>query len=114
RGRAIREVREMANAAQHATIGILAGAGTYLAMCSYYNRQPSFGEFLLCAGVGLFTGGVPDRLEPAVHSHHRQLAHSFSVGGLLAKFASEKCGADCEWDQFQKILLAVGVAGYLS
>lgn len=105
----------MANAKEHAVIGAIAGGGTYLAMCSYYHRPPSFGEFLFCAGIGLLSGSAPDLLEPAVHPHHRQLAHSFTTGGVLAKFAVEKCGsANCEWEEFSKIAVACGIAGYVS
>src|SRR2546421_4330066 len=104
----------MANAAEHGGVGAAAGGVAYLAMCKYYNRQPTFGEFLLCVGVGLVAAAVPDLVEPALHPHHRQLAHSFTTGGLLLKFATEKCSSACEWDEFQKILLTAASAGYLS
>jgi inner membrane protein len=105
----------VASAKGHAVIAVIAGGGTYLAMCKYYRRQPSFGEFLVCAGFALVAGAAPDLLEPATHPHHRQLAHSFTAGGLLAKFALDKCSfGNCEWDQFAKIAMASGIAGYLS
>jgi hypothetical protein len=84
-------------------------------MCRYYNRRVDLGELLLCAGAGLLSGGVPDVLEPALHPHHRQLAHSVTVGGLLAKFGVERCSfKNGEWDQFHKILAAALIAGYIS
>jgi membrane-bound metal-dependent hydrolase YbcI (DUF457 family) len=105
----------MANAKEHAVIAVIAGGSTYLGLCSYYKRQPSLGEFLVCAGLAPVAGAAPDLLEPAIHPHHRQLAHSFTVGGALAKFAIEKCGnGNCEWEEFSKIAMACGAAGYLS
>jgi inner membrane protein len=104
----------LANASQHAVIGGMAGGSTYVAMCSYYKRQARLDELLICIGVGVATAAVPDLLEPALHPHHRQIAHSFTTGGVLAKLATEKCFTNCEWDQLQKIVLAAAIAGYLS
>lgn len=84
-------------------------------MCRYYERQPDLGEFLLCAVAGVAGGAAPDAIEPAAHPHHRQFAHSFASGGLLLKFASSQCGIENgHLTQFQKILLAAGIAGYMS
>jgi membrane-bound metal-dependent hydrolase YbcI (DUF457 family) len=84
-------------------------------MCRYYEREPDLGELLLCAGAGLLAAGVPDFIEPAIHPHHRQFAHSFTTGGILLKLATDHCGVDNGGlTQFQKILLAAGIAGYVS
>lgn len=105
----------MPNAAQHAAIGGVAAGGTYLVMCRYYRRQPRLGEFVICGGAGVLATGLPDLLEPAAHPHHRQFAHSLVVGGLLAKFALEECGAsNKDWGEFPKIFLAVLIVAYIS
>lgn len=105
----------MANSAEHAVAGGAVGLGMYLALCRYYKRQPKLGEALICTGVAIVTAGVPDLIEPALHPHHRQFAHSVTAGGLVTKLALAKCGIENElWDEFQKILAAAAVAGYVS
>ncbi len=105
----------MPNAAQHGMIGAAAGAGTYWLMCRYYNRQPDLGELLVCAGAGFLSAAVPDVLEPAAHPHHRQLAHSATVGTALVKYAMTMCCAEnVKWTPEQKTLVAALVAGYVS
>jgi inner membrane protein len=106
---------KMANAAEHVLYGGLAGGVTYLVMCRYYDRQADLGELLLCAGGGLLAAGAPDLIEPAINPHHRQFAHSFTTGSLLLKLANDRCGVENSGlTQFQKILLAASIAGYIS
>jgi inner membrane protein len=105
----------MANAAEHALYGGLAGGVTYLVMCQYYERQPDLLELLICSGAAVLSGGLPDAIEPAIHPHHRQFAHSFTTGGILLRIATYQCGVENSGlGQFQKILLASAIAGYLS
>lgn len=105
----------MANAAQHGLIGTATGVGTYLFMCRRLARKVDFGEMLLCAGLGLITSAVPDIVEPALHSHHRQFFHSVTAGSVLTGFALNRCSHNNElWDDFTKILAAVAVTSYLS
>jgi len=105
----------MANVADHGLIGGAVGAGTYLVLCRYFQRQADLGEFLVCAAAGCMGAVMPDLLEPAVHPHHRQIAHSVTVGGLLTKCGIDVCTPEnCTWDEFHKILLACAIAGYVS
>lgn len=105
----------MANAADHALYGGLSGAATYLIMRRSYNRQPDFGEFLLCVGMGILGGMAPDAIEPADHPHHRQTAHSLGAAWLLLKLGDAQCGIEnTQLTEFQKMLLASGIAGYMS
>lgn len=105
----------MPNLKQHLAIGAVAGAGTYLAMCHYYERKPCWGEALTCVGVGLVGGALPDALEPAVHPNHRAICHSLALGTGMTKIALAKCSrANGVWDEFDKILVAVAVVSYLS
>ena len=105
----------MANAREHSAYGGLAGGVTYLVMCRYYNRQPELGELLLSAGAGLLAAGVPDFIEPAINPHHRQFAHSFTAGSLILRFANDQCVVENGGlTPYQKILMAAGIAGYLS
>lgn len=105
----------MANAADHALYGGISGGATYLIMCQNHKRQPDLGELLLCVGAGVLGGAAPDVLEPADHPHHRRIAHSFTTGGILLKLAADQTGSENNGlTQFQKILLAAGIAGYVS
>lgn len=105
----------MANAAGHALYGGLSGAATYLIMRQSYDRQPDFGEFLLCVGMGILGGAAPDVIEPADHPHHRKTAHSFGAAWLLLKLGNHQCGVDNnQLTEFEKMLLASGIAGYMN
>ena len=104
----------MANSSEHALYGGLAGGITYLLMCQHYDRQPDLLELLVCTGTGVLAGAVPDALEPADHPHHRQFAYSFTAGALLMRLANDQCRIENGGlDQFEKILLASGIAGYV-
>lgn len=83
-----KDLLNMANAADHALYGGLAGGITYLVMCQYYERDPDLLELLMCAGAAVLSGGLPDIIEPAIHPHHRQFAHSFTTGGILLRLAT--------------------------
>jgi inner membrane protein len=105
----------MPNASQHALIGGTAAGITYLALSRYYQRQPDFGEFVTCALLGVAAAGVPDILEPAITPHHRQFAHSITLGTGLTKWAMDFCRREnCEGDPFPRILLGCALAAYLS
>ena len=105
----------MANAADHAKYGALAGGAAYLIMCRFYDRQPDLDELLICAGAGLLSARLPDVIEPADHPHHRQFAHSFATGGILVRLAANQCAVENGGlTESQKILLAASIAGYLS
>ena len=104
----------MPNLKEHLGISVVASAGTYFAMCKYYNRQPDLGELLVCTGVGLLTGAAPDAIEPAIHPNHRALGHSLGLGAGLAKFALTKCCKENgDWQEFQKILVGVAIVSYM-
>jgi inner membrane protein len=73
----------MPNRKQHAQAGALLGGGFALARASVAN--PNFvGAEAIGGLLGGWVGGIlPDLLEPAIHSHHRDIAHSVTAGGLL-------------------------------
>lgn len=65
----------------HKKIGRISGAAVAV-VCS--DDGDTLGDLVL-QGVGGCLGGtvgqaIPDLLEPALHSHHRDLAHSFAAG----------------------------------
>jgi membrane-bound metal-dependent hydrolase YbcI (DUF457 family) len=106
--------RKMPNFKDHLLISGFASAGTYLVMCRYYGRQPHLGELILCTGTGLLTGALPDVIEPAIHPNHRAFGHSILVGGGLAKLAMTNCAREnAAWEEFLKILAAVGTVAYV-
>lgn len=73
------------NGETHRMVGLATGAG-YAAFQA--KEQPGIGLVMemLGGGVGGFWGGrLPDDLEPAISSWHRDSAHSVSVGaGIVA------------------------------
>lgn len=105
----------MANAAEHVLYGGISGGATYFILCHNHKRQPDLGELLLCVGAGILGGAAPDAIEPADHPHHRQSAHSFAAAWLLLRFGNHYCGVEnSQLTEFQKMLLAAGIAGYMS
>lgn len=104
----------MPNFKDHFVLSSLATAGTYLAMCRYYNREPELGEFLVCEAVGVAAGAAPDVLEPAKHPNHRGLGHSVAAGTALAKLAlANCCQENGDWREFLKIIVAVATISYI-
>lgn len=98
----------------HFVVSGTVGVGTYLLMCQYYQRPPRLDELLVCTGTSLLSGIVPDTLEPALNPNHRAIGHSVALGAGLAQLAISTCGETGEWEEFQKILLAVAIVSYVS
>jgi hypothetical protein len=75
----------MANCKTHEWIGMAAGGG----VAAFRARREPFADQLVEAvgGAigGYFGGKTPDILEPAIHGWHRDICHSWTVGGLVAK-----------------------------
>jgi membrane-bound metal-dependent hydrolase YbcI (DUF457 family) len=70
---------------------------------------------LFCTGLGLVVGTAPDALEPATDPNHRAFGHSLALGAGLAKFAMTTCNKkNGDWEEFQKILVAVAIVAYLA
>ena len=73
----------MANGRTHAWAGLAAGGGAAL----YRGRHQPLLDMVV-EGVGgaiggYFGGKVPDVLEPAIHSWHRDFCHSWTVGAFV-------------------------------
>jgi len=104
----------MPNFKEHVAMSAVASAGTYIAMCWYYGRQPNVGELFVCEGVGILAGVAPDILEPATNPNHRALGHSVAVGAVLSRFAIAKCSRENpEWQEFLKIAATVTIVSYV-
>lgn len=77
----------MSRRSTHTTLGIPAGS----ALAAYRARHQDFLHALLEAaggGLGGWLGALlPDWLEPAVHSFHRNIAHSVAAGVAVAEGA---------------------------
>ena len=74
----------MANARTHQVVGVISGLGV-TALCRIREeKNVRLGE-LLGAGFGGAVGGaLPDLIEPATSSYHRQFAHSgVAAGGIV-------------------------------
>ena len=105
----------MANFKEHALASTGTAALTYLVMCHYYHREPTFGEGAVCAGIGLASGVAPDWFEPSLHPHHRQFCHSLTAGAFLLRGGATICGdSNQQWTEFSKIMLACAIVGYLT
>jgi membrane-bound metal-dependent hydrolase YbcI (DUF457 family) len=104
----------MPNFKEHLALSAIVSAGTYFAMCRYYDRQPNLGEFLVCEGIGIASGAAPDILEPATNPHHRALGHSLAFGAGLTKFAITTCNRENgSWEELLKIAAAVATVSYV-
>jgi hypothetical protein len=74
----------MANGKTHRRIGKASGALTAIARTQTTDTPLD----VLLHAVGGYCGGavgaaMPDVIEPAVHSHHRNVAHSYTTGGAV-------------------------------
>src|SRR5689334_8408195 len=69
----------MANRNTHDMIGLGVGIVAAFLAARSQGREPTLFE-LLGGGLGGLAGSrAPDVLEPAIHPHHRQFAHSMTV-----------------------------------
>ncbi len=84
----------MASRNTHIVIGVVAGLAVYGIYKSSKNKEWDFWEMCGAAALGGLAGTLPDILEPANSSHHRQFFHSFA---LLAGFLLK----DKAYDKFQ-------------
>lgn len=103
----------MANGKTHKWIGMAAGGGVALLRAQ---REPLPDQlFEAVGGVigGYFGGKMPDILEPAIHGWHRDICHSWTVGGVIATgvAALERWEKDCRERaaSFRRRHLAAGV-----
>lgn len=104
----------MSSAVAHNTAGLLAGLVTAILDQSPEEERLLLGGLLT---VGALAGAkLPDVLEPAIHSHHRAVFHSFVVlfgAGWAAKKLWEWRPETAEQRQLRAVLLGV-LIGYCS
>lgn len=105
----------MANGMTHSVVGGLSGLGVAL-----YDRSENMEAAhnpAIAIAVGVFSGKLPDILEPALKNpHHRQFFHSIAVLGLVGygvKKAYEWEPKDPLESVMRSVALCAGV-GYLS
>jgi inner membrane protein len=73
----------MPNGREHAIIGATAACAAGLIAS---NGEPDYARLFVTIGAGIggsIGGRVPDKLEPAIHSHHRDVFHSGAAAGTL-------------------------------
>lgn len=79
----------MANRDEHRVFGALIGSFAELLFAGIHNR-PVRAENILFAALGGVVGShLPDIIEPAIHPHHRDVAHSLFVGVGVAHGATK-------------------------
>jgi membrane-bound metal-dependent hydrolase YbcI (DUF457 family) len=69
----------MASKKTHIVIGVVAALAIYGIYKSSKNKDWDFWEMCGAAVLGGFAGALPDLLEPANSSYHRQFFHSFTL-----------------------------------
>jgi len=74
----------MSSARVHATAGFAAGA-LIAAVDQHVKGNGNPLAVLAGGGIGSVATGLPDVLEPAIHSHHRQFFHSIVYAALVGK-----------------------------
>ena len=103
----------MANATTHS---ILAGVaiGGAVAIQDYRNGQLTAKPVAGAVLASLLTS-LPDRLEPAIHPHHRQFFHSVVFAGMvgLSAYYIYQWQPEKEEQRLARFVLLVGCAAYL-
>lgn len=99
----------MANGATRQLAGAVAG----IAACATDNpdRETSVHHPLAAGAIGAALGKLPDLIEPAVHTHHRQFFHSVVVAGMRKLY---QWAPDDGFEKLVRAFLLVGGAAYLS
>lgn len=79
------------------------------------DQESSLLRPILGATIAANLGDLPDRLEPAIHPHHRQIYHSIAVGILLGVLAARiyRWEPFPEWQKAVRFLLLAGCGAYL-
>lgn len=104
----------MANKTTHQVIAALS-AGAFIA-----NKEAHEGKQTLTplggAALAAFCTNLPDKLEPAIHPHHRQFFHSVSfalliVGGM---YRLNQWSPQTEGEKLLKFCMNVAGAAYLT
>lgn len=102
----------MASRNAHVVIGAVAGLAVYGIYKSSKNKEWDFWEMCGAAALGGFAGALPDLIEPANSSHHRQFFHSIALlVGLLLK---EKAYDKLQLNESQRNFCNIAVASYAS
>ena len=103
----------MSNLKEHVIVGGLAGAAAYLWFKQQRNEQPTAAGVIASAIVGLGTSMIPDILEPATNTNHRELFHSLGVSAILTSGMDNFMKKQDVTDE-QKIVALSAFAGYAS
>lgn len=104
----------MPNGTTHAIVGGLSGLG--VAFCNQSNNTDNANNLFYATFIGTVFGKLPDILEPALHSHHRQFFHSFTflvaIGYALKKIHEWETRDDT--DTLLRLLILCAGAAYIS
>jgi hypothetical protein len=101
----------MPNHDEHAKAAAIVGAVFEFFHAAHHGRPVTPKNLLIAAGAGYLGSRAPDVIEPPVHPHHRDLAHSVTVGAGVV-YAVTQVDGDSELD-VAKRAFGVGYATHL-
>lgn len=102
----------MASRNTHIVIGAIAGLAVYGIYKSSKDKEWDFWEVCGAAALGGFVGALPDLLEPANNSYHRQFFHSITL--LCGFLLKEKAYDKLQLKESQRALCNIAVTSYAS
>ena len=104
----------MANLEQHVTVGFITGVGIYIAYRQLSNTKSDLGEAIMAGLISAAGATAPDLIEPALHPHHRGVAHSLLAGGSVGKALHFVHGGSGHFTATEQFVLSFLAVGYLS
>lgn len=103
----------MPNKSTHQFLAALGVGGTLL--LTGEDNEATAPRAVGAAALAALLTNLPDKLEPALHPHHRQFFHSYAIaGGLgLAGYSLLKWEAEGDLEKVLRTILLVGCGAYL-
>jgi membrane-bound metal-dependent hydrolase YbcI (DUF457 family) len=104
-------VIELSGRIEHQLLGAVVGISGYALYKKSVNEPIDVAEAIGSAIVGSAVALLPDSIEPATNSNHREFFHSESLF-LLAVLGAKAISENSSLDMRQKHALLTGIAAY--
>lgn len=101
----------MSDRTTHQLLGALIGVSSYLAYKKSMNEPPDIGGAVGSAAAGALISSLPDEIEPATSSDHREFFHSEALFILTLAWA-KAIWENPNLDRRQKHVLLTVIAAY--